>query len=40
MFWDDGTLGVQLTNKLVHRGAKKLYIHCTTFNQYQNYKIG
>ena len=40
MFWDDGALGVQIADKLVHRGAKKLYIHCISLNQYQHYKIG
>ncbi|KAJ8711414.1 hypothetical protein PYW07_008656 [Mythimna separata] len=39
MFWDEGALGVQLTNKLVQRGAKKLYVHSISFNPYKQFKI-
>ncbi|KAJ8711411.1 hypothetical protein PYW07_008653 [Mythimna separata] len=39
MFWDDGVLGVHLAERLVQRGAKKLFIHSTSLNPYQQYKI-
>ncbi|KAJ8713074.1 hypothetical protein PYW08_008378 [Mythimna loreyi] len=39
MFWDSGALGVQLTDQLVQRGAKNIYICCPSLNQYQHYKI-
>nr|XP_049699195.1 fatty acid synthase [Helicoverpa armigera]XP_049699196.1 fatty acid synthase [Helicoverpa armigera] len=40
MFWDEGALGVQLAERLIERGARKLYIQSKNLTQYEQYKIG
>ncbi|XP_075984128.1 fatty acid synthase-like [Anticarsia gemmatalis] len=39
LLWDDDVIGVQLADRLIKRGARKLYIQCSKSTSYQNIKI-